>query len=62
MGVSLEKGILVRMMDRLSRVSNILDTPGLDQGTDESVDDTLIDLINYAAIIRVHRKWQKQGS
>jgi len=49
-GVSVEKGILVRMCDKLSRIGNLIDN-GTASVKDESVDDTLIDVINYANIL-----------
>ncbi|MGK4001123.1 hypothetical protein WMF31_00760 [Sorangium sp. So ce1036] len=47
-----EEGVLLRMKDKFARISN-KDIPG------ESVDDTLIDLMNYAAILLLLRsgKW-----
>lgn len=49
-GVSLQRGILVRMMDKIKRASNLLDRPP--QVASESLNDTLLDIINYAAILR----------
>lgn len=49
-GVPIDRAILVRMMDKMSRVSSLLD-----QDTslvDEAVTDTLDDLINYAGILK----------
>ncbi|WP_437935286.1 dUTP diphosphatase [Sorangium sp. So ce341] len=47
-----EDGVLLRMKDKFARISN-KDIPG------ESVEDTLIDLMNYAAILLLLRsgKW-----
>jgi dUTP pyrophosphatase len=47
-----EEGVLIRMKDKFARISN-KDIPG------ESVDDTLIDLMNYSAILLLLRggKW-----
>ena len=49
-GVSVQRGILVRMMDKISRVNTLLDSDA--QVTDESICDTLDDLINYTAILK----------
>lgn len=49
-GVSVERGIMVRMMDKVSRISTLLDKEA--QVSDESVQDTLMDLINYTAILK----------
>ena len=48
-GVSVERGILVRLCDKLSRVSNLLDKEA--HVKDEGIEDTLKDLINYSAIL-----------
>lgn len=58
-------GIFVRMTDKFSRLGNLLfakDDKEI-QVSDESIDDTLLDIINYAAILREslkERKKQKQ--
>jgi len=44
-----EEGILVRMADKFARVVNLMNkSPDVE---DETVEDTLKDLINYAAIL-----------
>lgn len=49
-GVSIEKGILVRMCDKLSRIGNLVEKndPSV---KNESIEDTLIDIMNYANIM-----------
>ena len=47
-----EKGILVRMTDKLQRIANLLDNEA--QVKDESILDTLQDLSNYSLILRVY--------
>lgn len=49
-GVSLEKGILVRMCDKLSRLGNLVEN-GDPSVKSESIEDTLIDVMNYANIM-----------
>jgi len=49
-GVEYKRAILVRMSDKLARISNILDKEVAVK--DEDVQDTLKDLINYSAILR----------
>ncbi len=44
-----ETGILIRMLDKMQRISNLINTEA--KVKDESVLDTLIDLRNYAAIL-----------
>lgn len=46
-----EKGILVRMLDKISRISTLIDKQA-NQVTDEAIEDTLLDLANYALILR----------
>jgi hypothetical protein len=54
LGLPVEKGILVRMLDKLARLNNLLDHEAY--VTDESFEDTAIDLQNYAAILRAFRE------
>lgn len=54
---STEKGILVRMTDKLQRIANLLDKEA--QVKDESINDTLSDLANYALILRVYIESKK---
>jgi len=55
--ISLEKGIAVRMSDKLQRTFNLLDQ---EQASveDETIADTLSDLRNYANILQVHLQKQ----
>lgn len=48
-GVSSFKGCLIRMSDKFIRLANVIKNPANDQ-VNESVEDTLIDLANYAVI------------
>lgn len=56
-GVPVERGILVRLMDKMSRISTLLDKEGMVK--DEAVDDTIDDAINYLAILKSYRKRNK---
>lgn len=51
-GVGVERAILVRMSDKLARISNILDKEA--KVKDETIADTLSDLINYTAILKAY--------
>lgn len=52
-GVTLEKGILVRVLDKITRMSNVLDKNG-ETEVAESLKDNLQDSINYLAILCVY--------
>lgn len=49
LGITVEQGILVRMQDKMSRIANLIQRPA--QVADEKIEDTLIDLANYSAIL-----------
>lgn len=53
-GVPVQRAILVRVLDKLSRVSNLLDKPPA--VVDEGIEDTLLDAINYLAILKAYRE------
>jgi len=50
-GISPEKGIVIRMMDKMTRISNLLERDNVIK--DEKIEDTLKDLMNYANILLV---------
>lgn len=52
LGISAEMGILVRMSDKLVRIGNLLSRKNI--VTDEKITDTLQDLSNYAAILKIY--------
>jgi hemerythrin len=50
-----EKGIMVRICDKIARISNLLNNKNMEgEVKDEKIEDTLKDLINYAAILLVY--------
>ena len=55
-----ENGLRVRMWDKIARLNHILDNPSVDTN-DESLEDTLTDLLNYCAIFIMVRRnqWPK---
>lgn len=57
-GVPPERSILVRTMDKMSRISNLLSQNNAVK--DESIDDTIKDVINYMAILRSYIKNNKK--
>lgn len=58
-GVSPDRAILVRVMDKMSRVSNLLSQDN--QVKDESISDTINDVINYMAILKSYLKNNKDN-
>jgi len=52
-----ENGLRVRMHDKMARLNHILENPGVDVN-DESLEDTLVDLLNYCAIFIMVRRNQ----
>lgn len=57
---SVEKGIAVRMSDKLQRVFNLLPEGESADVDDESLEDTLSDLRNYANILQVYMEEECQ--
>jgi len=58
-GASVDLAILVRMSDKLARVANLRTQAAVI--ADESIQDTLIDLCNYAAILKVYLDEKKKA-
>lgn len=52
---TVEQGILVRLTDKIARVSNLISSGRDPAVVDESIDDTILDAINYLAILRTYR-------
>ena len=59
-GIPLERGILVRISDKISRINNLFDKEA--DVVDESIDDTIRDAINYLNIISIYLKEKKNGN
>lgn len=53
-GVTVQKGILVRLMDKMTRISTLLDKEAMVK--DESIFDTIDDAINYLAILKAYQQ------
>jgi len=53
-GVPVERGILVRLMDKMSRISTLLDKDAMVKN--EAIEDTIDDAINYLAILKSYIK------
>ncbi len=52
-GIGVERAILLRILDKLSRIGNLIDKPPA--VVDETMDDTIVDAINYLAILKAYR-------
>lgn len=51
-GLTAEQGILLRMGDKIARCATLINNPSTPTG-DESLQDTLLDLMNYANLLSV---------
>lgn len=58
LGMSVEQGILLRMQDKMARCANLLQSQ--QKVKDESIEDTLLDLMNYANILCLYRQSMKK--
>lgn len=58
-GVSTERAILIRILDKLSRVSNLISKKNVVQ--DEKIEDTILDAINYLAILKAKLESKVEG-
>ena len=50
---STEKGIIVRMIDKLSRLCTYTEATEM-KGSDEKFEDTIVDMINYCVILSAY--------
>ena len=56
LGLGVEEAILLRVLDKMARISNLLHKEA--SVTDEKLEDTLLDACNYLMIIKAYRKEQ----
>jgi hypothetical protein len=54
-----EAGMLVRMTDKMSRLSSFVEA-GVFQVKDESLEDTILDMINYSVLFYSYLQSQKE--
>lgn len=52
--------ILVRLSDKLNRLKKLMQNPDSQQVKEESIDDTLMDLANYALLELVERRVERE--
>lgn len=57
-GVTTERGFLVRMGDKMARVRSFMDKGTLEV-KDEAIEDTLLDLANYAILLTAYLKGKR---
>lgn len=55
--IDVERAILLRIADKIARISNLIDKPPA--VTDEKMEDTIEDCINYLAILKAYREHGK---
>lgn len=53
-GLTVEEGILTRTLDKMARLCNVMQKPHAEV-SDETVEDTIVDMINYLAILHAYR-------
>lgn len=58
-GISVQAGIFVRFLDKVTRLENLLDGNRQTKVADESVDDTIDDAIGYLACLKARREYEK---
>jgi hypothetical protein len=58
-GVTVQKGILVRLMDKMTRISTLLDKEAMVK--DETIFDSIDDAINYLAILKAYQQLNKKS-
>lgn len=58
--VAPERAILVRISDKLARISNLMKPGKKAQVSDEAIEDTILDMINYLAILRAFLRDEKE--
>lgn len=52
-GLGPDRAILVRVLDKIARVSNLLNSKAK---VDEKIEDTILDCINYLAILKAYKE------
>lgn len=57
-GVPVIQGILVRVSDKFARLNNLLVPGKTAQVKEESIEDTIEDIVGYLAILRAYRSQQ----
>lgn len=61
-GIPVTQGLLVRIADKQSRLTNLLNNNREAKVLDESIEDTIVDMINYLAILKAHLHRENESS
>ncbi len=59
LGIDLKRGILIRVMDKISRLNNLIDRGAK---VEENIEDTCLDLINYVNIVLIKFQSEKKDN
>ena len=58
---SVEKGFLVRMLDKVSRLASLIAEEKEIKVKDEKIEDTLLDLANYSILLATYIKHKNES-
>lgn len=58
-GLDVKEAILLRTLDKMSRMGNLLKQEA--QVKDESIEDSIVDAINYLAILKAYIEYESQS-
>ena len=62
LGISTQVGIFIRLLDKITRLENLLKIQATEPFvTEETVEDTIEDAINYLAILKARREMEKSA-
>jgi hypothetical protein len=56
-----QQGVTIRLLDKIKRLGTLIGSGAAPAVKDESVEDTLLDVVNYALLIMALRKEAKAG-
>jgi hypothetical protein len=57
---TVEQGFLVRLSDKMSRITNLLRPGHKRQVKDETIDDTILDVVNYILLLGGYLKTKRE--
>jgi hypothetical protein len=56
---TVEQGVMVRVSDKLARISNLIDPQHKQAVKDETINDSVMDTINYLCLLLAYREAKK---